>query len=88
MLEWMPDAADEDAALNYGQMELLCTLLECDEATPGCVKQLHPALETFRAAAALRPRIAHYLASPMRFPPIKPGYQYAKGPVKRAAFAK
>ena len=42
-----------------------------------------------RAAGAARPRIAKYLASPMRFPQIRgPGdYVYASGPLKRSAFA-
>lgn len=86
MLATMPDPADDAAALNYGQLELLQLLLECDEGAPGCVKALSPALDAFRAAGAARPRIAAYLASPMRFPAIVPGYKYKAGPVKRAAF--
>ena len=86
MLDGFPSPSDEGAALNYGQVELLKTLLECDETTPGCVTTLSPALEAFRAAGAARPRIAKYLSSPMRFPPILPGYKYKDGPVKRSAF--
>lgn len=87
MLESMPDPKDEGAALNFGQIELLNLLLECEESKAGCVAALSPALESFRAAAAQRPRIAKYLASPLRFPAIVPGYKYAAGPVKRSAFA-
>lgn len=87
MLADMVDPADADAALNYGQIELLNVLLECEEKKPGCVAGLSPTLEAFRAAAAARPRIAKYLASPMRFPRIVPGYKYAAGPIKRSTLA-
>ena len=67
--------------------ELLNLLLECEEASPGCVRTLSTALDTFRKAGAARARIARYLSSPLRFPPIVPGYRYANGPVKRSALA-
>ena len=87
MLDDMPEASNADAALNYGQIELLNLLIECDESEPGCVGKLSPALDAFRAAGAARPRIAEYLASPLRFPAIVPGYRYKAGPVKRSYFA-
>jgi len=88
MLEEMPDPADDSAALNYGQMELLNLLMQCDETSPGCVRKLHPSLEGFRASGVARPRIAAYLASPMRFPTfVSPTYRYTDGPVKRSSFA-
>ena len=87
MLEQMPDPADEEAALNFGQIELLKLLIDSDETCPGCVKELSPVLDAFRAAGAARPRIAAYLKSPLRFPQILPGYQYKAGPLKRASFA-
>ena len=87
MLGEMADPADEDAALNFGQIELLNLLFECDEAAPGCVKSLSPQLDAFRAAGAARPRIARYLSSPLRFPRFDAGYKYTSGPVKRSAFA-
>ena len=84
----MPDPADDSAALNYGQMELLNLLMQCDETSPGCVRKLHPSLEGFRASGVARPRIAAYLASPMRFPTfVSPTYRYTDGPVKRSSFA-
>jgi len=86
MLEAMPDPSDAAAALNYGQIELLNLLLDLEEQAAGCVKALSPALDAFRAAGAARPRIAKYLASPLRFPAIVPGYRYKAGPVKRASF--
>ena len=86
MLEAMPDPADAGAALNYGQIELLNVLLDCEETTEGCVKALSPRLETFRKAGASRPRLAKYLSSPLRFPAIAPGYRYRDGPLKRSAF--
>lgn len=87
MLEEMPSPADSDAALNYGQMELLNLLIGCEEEAAGCVKALSPTLDAFRAAGAARPRIAAYLSSPLRFPDIVPGYRYKHGPVKRSSFA-
>jgi len=86
MREAMPDPSDAAAALNYGQIELLNLLLDLEEQAAGCVKALSPALDAFRAAGAARPRIAKYLASPLRFPAIVPGYRYKAGPVKRASF--
>ena len=87
MLEEMPDVSDPDAALNYGQMELLNLLLGIEEDAPGSVRSLSEALDDFRAAAEARPRIANYLKSPMRFPAITPSYRYKKGAVKRSALA-
>lgn len=87
MLEGMPDPADHKAPLNFGQLELLQVLLECEETAAGCVKALSPALDAFRAAGAARPRIASYLSSPLRFPRFAAGYKYAAGPVKRSSFA-
>jgi hypothetical protein len=87
MLAEMPDPADDGAALNFGQIELLQLLLECEEQKPGCVEAHSPALDAFRAAAAARPRIAAYLTSPMRFPRVSRDYKYISGPIKRAAFA-
>jgi len=86
MLEDMADPKDDDAALNYGQVELLKLLIDCEEAAAGCVKALSPALDAFRAAGACRPRIASYLSSPMRFPVVDSKYRYAS-PMKRSAFA-
>ena len=86
MLEAMPDPADAGAALNYGQIELLNVLIDCEEKAEGCVKSLSPRLETFRKAGASRPRMAKYLSSPLRFPATVPGYRYKGGPLKRAAF--
>lgn len=94
MLADMPDPSDDNAALNYGQMELLNLLLACEEISAGCVTKLSPYLDAFRVKAASRPRIAAYLASPMRFPPINADrgkldspYAYSGGPVKRSVFA-
>mmetsp|Transcript_33876 Transcript_33876/g.55962 ORF Transcript_33876/g.55962 Transcript_33876/m.55962 type:complete len:287 (+) Transcript_33876:29-889(+) len=87
MLEEMPDPADDTVALNYAQLELLNTLIECDEDAPGCVKELSPTLDAFRAAGVARPRIANYLSSPLRFPPhCGPNYKYTNGPVVRSSF--
>ena len=68
---------------------LLKSLLDFEEAAPGCVKKLCPALDMFLQAAIARPRIAAYLTSPMRFPTIAGAgdYKYVDGPVKRSAFA-
>jgi len=85
MLEEMPDIADEGAALNYGQIELLNLLMDCEEQAPGCVTALSPTLDRYRAAGAARPRIKQYLASPLRFPRNIAGYKYASGPIKRSA---
>ena len=87
MLDDMPDAADDAAALNYGQIELLTFLIGCDEMASGCVKALSPALDAFRASGAARPRIAKYLKSPLRLPAMTPDYKYKAGPVKRADLA-
>jgi len=87
MIDKMPNPKDEDVALNFGQIELLKLLIDCEETSPGCVKQLSPALDAFRAAGAARSRIAAYLKSPLRFPAIKPGYIYKDGPIRRSAFA-
>ena len=91
LLEAAPAAGDDAAALDYGQLQLLQTLLALDERAPGCVRALSPALDRFRAAAAARPRVRAYLASPMRFPATcadlgrEGGYAYADGPVARGA---
>ena len=88
MLEEMPDIADDTAALNYGQIELLNLLMDCEEQAPGCVAALSPTLDGFRSAGAARPRIKRYLASPLRFPRNTPGdYTYVSGPIKRSALA-
>ena len=73
------------AALNYGQIELLNLLMDCEEQAPGCVTALSPTLDRYRAAGAARPRIKQYLASPLRFPRNIAGYKYASGPIKRSA---
>lgn len=89
MLDDMGPAKDDSAVFNYGQIQLLQFLLSCDEATPGCVAKLSPALEEFRKAAAARPRIAAFLASPLHFPLTRKemgddegGYNYSE-PVAR-----
>ena len=89
VLNQMADPADDDATLNFGQMELLNFLFEYEEGRPGCTsfKKLSPALDAFRAVAAGRGRIAAYLASPMRLPTITPDYKFAASPVKRSVFA-
>lgn len=94
MLADMPDPSDDDAALNYGQIELLKVLLGCEEVSVGCVAKLSAPLDAFRVKAASRPRIAAYLASPMRLPAINSDkgkteapYSYNGGPVKRSCFA-
>jgi len=92
MLEQSPSAADPDAALNFAQLELLKVLLAIEERAPGAVKSFSLALDNFRTIAAARPRIAAYLASPMRFPMtcneagIDGKYKYAKGALRRSAF--
>ena len=63
MLEAMADPADAEAALNYGQIELLNVLIDCEEQAEGCVKALSPQLETFLKAGVARPRMAKYLSS-------------------------
>merc|ERR1712118_103487 len=79
--------------MNYAQIQLGHVLMQCDEIKPGCVAKLSPTLDDFRKAMAARPRIAAYLASPMRFPLThnevrgEGGHNYTKGPLKRSVFA-
>jgi len=95
MLNDMSPAKDDSKVFNYGQIQLLQFLLSCDEAKPGCVQKLSPALEEFRKNAAARPRIAAYMASPMHFPltckesgDSAGGYNYGSGPISRRDFIK
>jgi len=94
MLQDMGSAADDSAGLNYGQIQLFHTLNICEETKPGCLAKLSPALDSFQKAMTARPRIAAYLASPMRFPKtcnevgIDGGYSYAGAPLVRSDFAK
>lgn len=93
MLEKAPNPADPEAALTFGQMQLLCALLAMDEASPGCVATLGAKLEQFRLECSKRSRIAAYLKSGLRCPAVfgdlglDGGYEYVKGPVKRCDFA-
>jgi len=95
MLNDMEPASEDSKVFNYGQIQLMNCLMSCDEAKPGCVGKLSSALEEFRKAAAARPRIATYLASPMRFPltkkeagDIEGGYTYGSGGIARRDFIK
>lgn len=94
MLGDMPAPSDHAAALNFGQIRLLHGLLQLEVTRPEIVSKLFPALDAFRVAAAGRPRIATYLASPMRMPPTcnevatsmlaEGGYNYATEPLVRS----
>jgi len=84
MLGRAPDPRDPDAAMTYGQLQLLHVLMEFEHQTPGCVKNMSDALDAFRDAMTARPRIARYLGSGMRFPALQQGaYKYASGPLTR-----
>jgi len=92
MLADMTPAAKDDGVFNYGQIHLLHTLMQCEEAAPGCVGKVNPALGAFLKDGASRPRIKQYCDSAMRFQltkkesgDIEGGYQYPN-PVKRSDF--
>jgi len=94
MLENMQVADDDTKKMNYGQIQLFHGLQTCEEMKAGCVGKLSEKLEWFRKAMAARPRIAAYLASPMRFPLTcnelsgSGGYKYANETPNRSDFAK
>jgi len=86
-----PRAADHDAALDYGQIQLLYALFKLEERCAGLVGRLGAGLDEFRVAGVSRPRIKAYLEAtgyPMQFPATfgelgKEGYNYASGPLVR-----
>jgi len=83
MIAAAPSVADPDAALTYGQLQLLHCLMMMEELKPGCVEHLSSKLEQFRAAAIQRSRIAKYLSSAVRFPSQDAQYNYKSGPIAR-----
>ena len=88
----MPSPSDAAAVMNYGQIQLANVLLSLEERAPNAVARLSAPLDAFRLAISQRPRIAAYLASPLRFPPtcadmgLPGGYDYATGPKQRSEF--
>jgi len=89
MLESMPSPADDGAALNFGQLQLLHTLMKCEARRSGCVKEnLGETLDIFRLDMEKRTGIASYLKSKACFPFTgveigSDGYIYPSGPLRR-----
>jgi len=89
MLESMPNPADGDAAVNFGQVQLFYVLMRCEARRTGCVKEnLGESLENFRLAMEKRSGIESYLKSKSCFPFTKgelgsKGYIYSSGPLRR-----
>lgn len=90
ILEDMPDPGDDSAALNYGQIQLLYLLMNCEARRSGCVREnLSTKLDDFRIKMESRKRIASYMKSSGCFPYTKGeiglegGYEYVSGPIQR-----
>jgi len=90
MLSIMNDPKDEDAAMNFGQIQLFQYLMGMEARRPGCVKEnLGDTLDEFRVNMGERNGLKQYLASTARFPYTHGdlgqdgGYTYAAGTLTR-----
>ncbi|GMH47161.1 hypothetical protein TrVE_jg3057 [Triparma verrucosa] len=83
MMAYMGDVGEETSAMNYGQVQLLNSLLAMDEERKGCVGELSAPLEEWLQKAAGRTGIREYLKSGMRFPNVTPQYKFDTGPMTR-----
>ena len=83
MMSNMGDVGEENSAMNYGQVQLLNSLLAMDEERKGCVGELSAPLEEWLQKAKGRKGIKEYLQSGMRFPNVTPQYRFDTGPITR-----
>lgn len=97
MLSTMPDVGEPGAAITFGQLQLLLTLMAIEATEEGAVAALSPTLDSWMEICKARRGIAEYLASPRRFPltcndankpTLGSGYAYATGSVRRGDLAR